>query len=60
MLQDPKRVLLTTRSSKFEPGRFKIIALITLAVLALLSIISSRGRGDRRLGVPNDALRALG
>jgi hypothetical protein len=34
-------MLLTTRSSKYEPGR-KIIALITLAVLALLSIISSR------------------
>ena len=42
MLQDPRRVLLTTRVSKFERGRFKIIALITLAVLALLSIVSSR------------------
>ena len=42
MLQDPRRVLLTTRVSKLERGRFKIIALITLAVLALLSIISSR------------------
>lgn len=42
MLQDPRRALLTTRSSKFEPARFKIIALITLAVLALLSIVSSR------------------
>ena len=42
MLQDPKRALLITRRSKFERGRFKIIALITLAVLALLSIVSSR------------------
>ena len=42
MLQDPRRVLLTTRVSKFERGRFKIIALVTLAVLALLSIVSSR------------------
>jgi hypothetical protein len=42
MLQDPRRALLTTRVSKFERGRFKIIALITLAVLALLSIVSSR------------------
>ena len=42
MLQDPRRASLTTRSSKFEPGRLKIVALIILAVLALLSIISSR------------------
>ena len=42
MLQDPRRALLTTRSSKFERGRFKIIALVTLAVVALLTIVSSR------------------
>jgi len=42
MLQDLRHGAPSTRSSKLKPDTFKIIALITLAVLALLSIISSR------------------
>lgn len=42
MLQDLRHVVPDTRSSKLKPDTFKIVALITLAALALVFLVSNK------------------
>jgi hypothetical protein len=52
MLLDPRHVVPSTRSSKLKPDTFKIIALMTLAGLALVLLVSNKVEAPGELEYP--------